>query len=135
MKYLNIYFLDVVDAGVSSSVNKTLLFVIGATILVEALTMLLMKYNKFGPSLFHSFIINTASVAAGYLLFWVFPEMVKNYSFVNLFILMLITMVVEVPLLYLLNKKTPFMQTLKTGIVINFVSYFLFFLFINFTQR
>ncbi len=131
---MQLYFLDVVDADVSRSVDLTLIIVVAATILVEALTMWWINYNPFGKSLLDSVVLNGASVSAGYVLVEMVPSLFGDYGMHRLLILWLITVAIECPLLYLLNRKKPFRETLIAAILVNVISYFLFYVYLRFTQ-
>jgi hypothetical protein len=129
MKYL--FLLDVVDAGVSSSIDKKFLLVIAFTIVIEALLMLLLKFNHFSKSALDSSIVNISSLAIGFILIKYFPSLFGSYSFINILILLVITIAIETPVLYLFNKKKLFTRILIVSSVMNIVSYALFFLFLN----
>lgn len=133
---MDFLLLDVVDAGVSDSpVNKTLLLVIGATILAEAGVMILARYLNWKQSLLQSLLVNVATLILGYLLIQVAPGLFGKYSLVNLSVLMLITIAAELGLLYLLNKAKPFLFTLLVCVLMNVVSYLLFYLIIRLMER
>lgn len=135
---LPLYLLDVVDvvpARSPAGLDYSFYLIVAATILIEAVVMLLMKYNIFGKSLLHSFIVNTASLVLGFLLFEVVPELFVASKIHNLLAMLLITIIAELPLLYLLNRQQPFKQTAWVCIVMNIVTYLLFYLFIIFISR
>lgn len=123
--------MDVVDAGISGYIDRTFLIVLSLTIVVEAVVMLLAKYNRLQLALLHSLIVNIVSTAFGYLLLKLLPGLFNEYSIVNLLLLLLITIAVETVVLYLLNRKHPVVQTLKVCVVMNLVSYILFYFFIQ----
>lgn len=131
---MDLYILDVVDADVSRSVDLTLVAVIAITILAEAVVMLLLKYNNFGKSLLHSLILNLASVAVGYVLLETVPALFGNYEIPQLLLLLLITVAVELPLLYLLNRNRPVKETIITASLINLVTYILFYCYVRLTR-
>ncbi len=129
------YFIDVVDVTVSRSVDSALLIAIASTILAEALVMLLIKYNRFQKAGLDSLLVNLASVAAGYILLKLAPGLFGQYSIPGLLVLLLITIAVELPLLYLLNRTKGFIQTLKTALIMNLVTYILFWIYIQASQK
>ena len=131
---MQLFFLDVVDADISRSTDLIPVAVIAITILAEAVVMLLMKYNNFGKSLLHSLILNLASVAVGYILVETVPALFGNYDIPHLLLLMLITIAVELPLLYLLNRKKPVRDTILAASLVNLVTYILFYGYIQMTQ-
>ena len=132
---MKFYFLDVVDAGISSSFDWALIIVVGITILIEAIIMLLLKYNLFKKALLDSFLINIASLAIGYVLLKIAPNLFNSYDIPGLIKLLVITIAAEFGVLYLLNRKYSAMRTFKTSIIINAVTYILFFLFIQLSGR
>ena len=125
---MKFFLLDGVGAG----------FVFGAmivfmiiTIVLEAVTMLLMKYNKAGKAFLDSFLINLVSLGAGYIILFFnrgFPVPRTESSLANLLILFAVTVAVEFGILFLLNRKPALRKTLITAVVINVVSYLLYFL-------
>lgn len=129
-----LFFLDVVDVVPARSSGPDLSFylLITATILVEAAIMYWLKYNRFTRSLLHSFLANITSLAAGFLLIEVLPRFFGKYSIGNLLALMLITILVEFPVLYLLNRTKPLKSTATVCVVMNVVTYILFYLYITF---
>lgn len=128
MGYTNFFLIDVVDAGVSSRFDMSVLVVFGITLLAEAFVMLLMKYSRFPVSFLHSLIVNVSSLLAGYLLITAAPELFAGYNITDLLILLLITIAVELPLLYLLNRTKPFVQTSVVCVLMNLITYLLFYL-------
>lgn len=138
MDILKLFLLDVVDVVPAKSGNGldyTFYLLVAVTILAEAGVMRLMKYNDFSRSLLHSFVANLASLAAGFLLIKVLPDLFSATTIVNLLALMLITIAVELPVLYLFNKTKPFRSTLTVCVVMNIASYILFYLYINIFAR
>ena len=132
---MHFYLLDVADAGVSGgSIDWTLIAVLLVTIVIEAVIMLLIKYNRFRKAITDSFIANTASIAAGFILFRLAPGLFGRYSLSNLLILFIVTVAIELAVLYLLNRKLPMMKTLQTTVMMNLVSYVLFFLLMSMLQ-
>jgi hypothetical protein len=129
---MHFYLLDVADAGVSGGrIDWTLIVVLFLTILIEAAIMLLMKYNRFRKAVTDSLVVNTTSIAAGFILFRVAPDLFGPYSISNLLILFAVTTVIELAVLYLLNRKLIVIKTVQAAVVMNLVSYILFFLFMS----
>lgn len=132
---MHFFFLDVVDvvpARSAGGLDYSFYLVLAATILVEAGIMLGVKYNPFGKSLLHSFVANVASVATGFLLFELVPDLFDPYNIPKLLGMLLITVCIELPVLYLFNKQQSLRQTLRVCILMNAVTYFLFWLYIHF---
>lgn len=128
---MDIFLLDVVDAGVSSSPDKTLLLVLGITILAEAGFMLLARYNNFPTSLWQSATVNAVSLLAGYLLIRYMPDTFNDYRvWKNLLLLLMITIVLEGVVLYLLNQKKPWVYTFIVCVLMNVITYLLFYLLV-----
>lgn len=131
---MDIYFLDVVDvvpARSAGGLDYSFYLVVAATILAEGAIMWWMKYNPLGRSLLHSFLANAASLAAGFLLYEVVPGLFLPFVLLNLAAMLLITIAVELPVLYLLNKRQVFRFTLSVCAMMNVISYLLFYLYIS----
>lgn len=129
------FFLDVVDvvpARSAGGLGYIFYLVLAATILVEAGIMLGVKYNPFGKSLLHSFVVNAASVASGFLLFELVPDLFDPYKIPKLLGMFLVTVGIELPVLYLLNKQQSLRQTIRVCLLMNAVTYFLFWLYIHY---
>jgi hypothetical protein len=129
------YFLDVVDAGVSSSFDWFVVLVIGVTIIAEAITMLVMKYNPLKKVFVDSTIVNIATLLVGYILIRFVPSVFNSYQIGNILLLLAVTVIVETALLYLLNRAKAFSRTLIASVVMNLVSYTLFYLFVQLSNR
>ena len=132
---MHIYLMDVVDAGVSNSFDWVIILVLGGTILVEAIVMLLMKYNNLKKAALDSLIVNVASLGVGFILIRYLSSLFNSYTFSHLLMLMLVTIIVETGILYILNRTKPFINTLAVSVLMNVVSYALFYLFIHFMNR
>lgn len=89
------YFLDIVEAGISRSFDWTLVIVITATILVEAVVMLLMRYNPFKKTLPDSLLVNAVSLGAGYVMIEFTGTLFNNKIVPNLLLLCALTIVIE----------------------------------------
>ena len=124
---MNFYLLDAAAPGL---IFAALIIFMIVTIVLEAVTMIILKYNKAGKSFLDSFLINLVSMGAGFVILLTGTglfEIVDNAYF-SILILFIITVIVEFLILYLLNRKLPVQKTLITAIVINIVSYLLFYL-------
>jgi hypothetical protein len=135
---MHFFFLDVVDvvpARSGNGLDYRFYLIVALTILAEAVVMLLIKYNRFGKSLLYSFLVNTVSVATGFLMFDLLPGLFDPFRLLNLLAMLLITIAIELPVLWLLNKPKVFRQTVTVTAVMNAVSYTLFYIYImNFTR-
>ena len=100
------------------------------TIALEAVTMIILKYNKAGKAFLDSLLINLVSMGAGFLLLFSDSGLfeITDNSIVGLAILFLITVVIEFLILYLLNRKLSVQKTVIASVVINLVSYLLYYL-------
>lgn len=124
---MNFYLLDAAAPGLVFGVM--ILFMIVAVIL-EAVTMMIMKYNKAGKAFLDSFLINLVSMGAGFVILLSGSGLfeIVDSPFLSITILFLITVVVEFLVLYLLNRKLTIQKTLTAAIVINLVTYLLYYL-------
>lgn len=123
---MKFYLLDAAAGGLI--LGMLVLFMLFA-ILLEGVTLLLLKYNKAGKCFLDSFLVNIASLVVGLLIarFNVDGGLdITDNGYINVFLLFLITVVVEFIVLYLLNSKKPISKTAVAAILINVVSYLLF---------
>ena len=119
---MNFYLLDAAGAGLV--IGFLIIFMLLA-IFVEAIALLLLKYNNAGRCFLDAFIVNLASLGVGFLLanFTSAGLDITESGYLNLFLLFLITVVVEFVFLYLLNRKKPIQKTIVTALLMNVVSY------------
>ena len=122
---MNFYLLDAAAGGLI--LGMLVLFMIFA-ILLEGVTLLLLKYNKAGKCFLDSFLVNIASLLVGLVIAQSSVDGldITDNGYINVFLLFLITVVVEFVFLYLLNKKKPVSKTIIAAVLINVVSYLLF---------
>lgn len=135
MDFMLLDVVDVVPAKTAGALDYSFYLIVAATILVEALVMLLMKYNDFGRSLLHALIVNVVSVAAGFLLYELWPALFAPYKLLHLLGLLFVTILIEMPVLHLLNKSKSFKGTDIAAVLMNVISYFLFYLYIMLFTR
>ena len=92
---------------------------------VEAVVMLLMKYNPAKKAFLDSFVVNIVSLVAGVLLFSIAGDIHRlvTSAVLNWFLLYAMTVVIEFLLLYLLNRKKQTGKTFLTCTAMNIVSY------------
>ena len=120
----------VLDAGGAGLVIGFLLVFMLAAIIIEAVAILIMKYNNAGKAFLDSLIINIISLSAGFVIITIFDTLdFTNNEIANLFILYLCTVVIEFLTLYLLNRSKPVQKTLTVSAVINIFSYIILFFF------
>lgn len=124
---MRIYLLDGAAAGL---ILALLIIFMLAAIVLEGLTLLLLKYNKAGRAFLDSFVVNIASLAFGFLLLTTrFGLEFTSNDYLDFFLIFVITVVVEFIVLYLMNRQKPVKKTLVAAIVINLVSYSLLIIF------
>lgn len=123
---MKIYMLDVVDAGAYDKGLWVFIAVIVLTILVEMFMMHLLKFNAWKKCLLDAAVVNILSMVAGMLLVQLVPELFNNISFVNLLKLFGVTLLIETPVLFLLNREKTFRNTAMTSLTMNLVSYSLY---------
>ena len=116
--------LFILDAGGAGLVLFMLLGFMFLAILIEAIMMMLLKYNKPGKTLLDSLVINLVSLGAGYLIIYSLGSLdFTDNEYLNLFVLYLLTVLIEGICLYLLNRTKPVNKTLLTVFVINIITY------------
>ena len=121
---MNFYLLDAAGAGL---VLGFLVIFMLLAIFAEAITLLLLKYNNAGRCFLDALLVNIASLIVGFFIARYNStglDMTEN-SYLDLFLLFLITTVVEFAVLYLLNRKKPVSKTIIAAIAMNLVSYLL----------
>ena len=125
---MNFYLLDAAAPGL---IYGVMIFFMLITIVLEAVIMIIMKYNKAGKAFLDSFIINLVSMGAGFGILFTGTGLfeIVDSAALSIFILFPITAAVEFVVLYLLNRKTTIQRTIVISLVINIVSYLLFYLF------
>ena len=126
---MKFYLLDA--GGLGLMIGFLLVIFILLAILLEGVTLLLLKYNNAGGSFLNAFVINIASLAVGFLITIINPNGLDftTNEYLDFFLVFLITVIVEFGVLYLLNRKKPIQKTLTAAIVINLASYLLLILF------
>lgn len=123
------YLLDAGGAGLLIAfIGMGILFLFLA-ILLEAIIMTLFKYNEFKKSFLHSLIVNIASLCVGFVLEEVFSDGLDASQWLILLLLYGVTLVVETPLLYAMNRAKPVSKTILVSLVMNFITYIILFLF------
>ena len=101
----------------------------------EAALMRVLKYQRWGPALFLSLLANLASLAIGFLLLEWIPGLFFPNELLNLAALWLITVLIETPVLYLFNRQKQLKSTIIVSLLMNLLSYLLFFGYIRFFAR
>ena len=118
---MKIYLLDAGGAGL---IFGFLIIFMLIAILIEAATMAVMKYNKFGKALLDSLIANIVSLCLGFIFIQFFDslDITDNYL-LNMLILFLSTVAIEFAALYLLNQSKPAIKTLTACFIMNIFTY------------
>lgn len=124
---MNFYLLDAAAPGLIVGVMIIFMLII---IVLEAVTMLIMKYNKAGKAFLDSLLINLVSMGAGFLilLLGVGKLGIIGNAYINLLALFAITVLVEFAVLFLLNRRIPIRKTLLAAVIINIISYLFYYL-------
>ncbi|HRG81673.1 MAG TPA: hypothetical protein PLO99_04105 [Chitinophagaceae bacterium] len=135
MDYLLLDVVDVVPAREANGPGLGFYLLLGITILAEAALMRGLKYQQWGPALFQSLLANLASLAIGFLLLEWVPGLFFPNELLNLAALWLITVLIETPVLYLLNRQKILTSTIKVSLLINLLSYLLFYGYLQFFAR
>jgi hypothetical protein len=121
--------LYLLDAGGAGLVFGVLIVFMIVAVVIEALVMLAMKYNKAGKAFLDSFVINLITLGFGFILMANDSLELTENVFLNYTFLYLVTVVAEMLVLYLLNRSKPFIKTMLASMAINAASYGLLFLF------
>ena len=120
---MNMYLLDAGGAGLYYLVIGLFILFMLLAILAEAWIMMLMKYHaSFKKAFMDSLIINSISLAAGFILLQLFDSL-GYYTLATLAILYGVTVIVETIILQLLNKKNILWKTIRVCLVMNLVTY------------
>lgn len=126
---MNIFLLD---AGGAALVLIFLVVFMLIAFLVEALGMVLLKYNPARKAIPDSLIINLVSLAAGFLLIRINSSLdFTGYEFLDFLLLFLLTVILEAGTLYILNRQKPILKTILVTCIINILTYLVLFLFRN----
>ena len=131
---MDILLLDVVDvvpAKTAGYLDRSFYLTLALTIAVEALLMRWMQYQSWGKSLLHALVINLVSVVAGFLFYELMPGLFDPQVLLKFLCLFGLTVLAEAPVLQLLNRSKPWRKTWLTALVINAVTYLLFFIFLQ----
>ena len=116
--------LYLLDAGGAGLVLVALVIFMLIAFVVEALAMMLLKYNKAGKAFLDSLVINLVSLGAGYIVIQLNSSLDftdnETLSFILVFLL---TVVVEGITLYFLNRSKPVIKTLVVTVIINIITY------------
>jgi len=126
------YFLDAGGAGLIFIAYGLIILFILLAIVLESIVMMLMKYNtRFKKAFGDSFLVNIASLAAGFVLLKLFYDFFSYYSLINIAILYGLSVLIEGFLLQVLNKDRPLTRTFLVCLLMNIVSYALLYAIVN----
>lgn len=126
--------VDVVPARDNSPLYRFLL-VVALTVITEAVVMTLFRYNRFVKSMGHSVLVNGISLALGFALIEWAPGLFYTGNISNLLLLFLVTLLAETPVLYLLNRIKPPGETIRISLLMNLLTYILFYFYIIYFAR
>ncbi len=116
--------LDGVGAGFLVVIFALGVLFIFAVIFVEAIIMRKMQYHPaFRKSLLHSTVVNALSLAAGFVLINADNNLFQLDNMAGLALMFAMTLVVELLLLYLMNRLVPLKRTLIVCFVMNLFTY------------
>jgi hypothetical protein len=83
-----------------------------------------MKYNiKFKKALLDSFLANLATFTLGFVLIEFVSDFFNSTELFNLFVLYIISVLMEWGVLYLLNRAKPAKQSFVVAVVMNVPTY------------
>ncbi len=124
------------DAGGAFLLEYLILLFLALATLVEAIVMIIMKFNLAGKCFLDALLVNIASLLAGFFLFRYVERIGGDYGhesrrWLEILVMFLVTMVIEGPLLALLNKQKPARQVWLVTLVMNLVTYLLLIAFFN----
>jgi len=126
---MKFFLLDGGGAGLLYIGLFLLLVFTALAILLEALIMVMFKYNLFKKALGHSSVANLASLAAGFVLISSAEDVFNLDDLSGYAAFFGVTVAIELLILYLCNKQKPFQRTLLVCVVMNLVTYFFLYLF------
>lgn len=93
-------------------------------ILAEAVVMILMKYNiKFKKAFLDSFLANLATFTLGFVLIEFVSDFFNSTELFNLFVLYIMSVLMEWGVLFLLNRAKPAKQSFVVAVVMNLPTY------------
>ena len=116
--------LYLLDAGGAGLVLVALVIFMLIAFVVEALAMMLLKYNKAGKAFLDSLVINLVSLGAGYIVIQLNSSLdFTDNETLNFVLVFLLTVVVEGITLYFLNRSKPVIKTLVVAVIINIITY------------
>jgi hypothetical protein len=121
------------DAGGAFLFEYVVLAFLAVATLAEAVVMILMKFNNAAKCFLDAFIVNLASLLAGYALLRFMQKSDGREEYtgqtLELVVMFLVTIIIEGLLLMLLNKKKKPGETWLVTFTMNVVSYALLLVF------
>ena len=123
------YLMDVAGAGL---VLIPLLFFMVVCGLLEGMVIYLFRIRRYPVAIGHALVVNIVSLLAGYLL-WPLISRIgldlgsKRLQLPTLAFLWLLTVLIEAPVLKLLNRAQAWERVFMASIVMNFLSYLIFY--------
>jgi hypothetical protein len=120
---MEFFILDAGGAGLIYLAYGILVLFMILVIVVEALILVVLKYNSVSRSLRDSSIINIASLAVGFVLLEYTNDLVNLDTLQDFLILYIVTVIIEFGILWMLNKARPISRTLGICIFMNILTY------------
>lgn len=109
------------------------------SIFIEAIAMLLLKFNRFGKSLGDSAIVNIVSLLLAFLLLGILADLKVGQIDIPLYLtfigLYFVTLLVEGVVLKLLNKIKSWLSIFTISAIMNLFSYVLLYIYVLYSNR
>ena len=116
-----------------------LVIILVTSILIEAIVMQLLKFNRFGKSIADSVIVNIISLLLGFVLVGVLAGLKVGQIEIPLYLtfmgLYLVTLLIEGIVLKLINKLRPWRKVFTVSGIMNLFSWALLYLYLWFSNR
>ncbi len=126
---MKFFLLDAGGAGLLVAFIGLGIIFLFIAILLEAIVMSVFKYNEFKKAFLHSLIVNIASLCVGFIMEEYLSNGLDASQWQILLILYGVTLIVETPILYAMNRAKPVSKTILVSLVMNFITYIILFLF------
>ena len=125
----------ILDAGAPFLLEFVMLIFLVLATVVEAIVLIIMKFNSPAKCFLDALLVNLGSLVAGYLLLNYVSFEGRNAEgndrWMELAVMFAVTVIVEGLLLMLLNRKKPVKSVWLGALAINVVSYILLAIFIS----
>ncbi|MFI5133350.1 MAG: hypothetical protein ACHQEB_03385 [Chitinophagales bacterium] len=115
--------ITLLDASLAGLAELILIGYMLVVTLVEAVVMLVFKFNPFGKCLLDAFLVNLASLGVGYLISSSYNITLGGDSYTSLLVAFIVTLIIEGLLLQLLNRKKSPKKVWQVNILMNAITY------------